>query len=209
MRPWLAECIGTYFLVLAGSGAAQRAVGETLSINLLAGAIAVAAVLFIFITLFGAISGAHFNPAVSLAFRLRGEMSSQDLGIYIASQVLGAVLAAWSVHLMFGLPILQIADPAPITFGLGFSELLMTSGLIFVIFVAISRGSTQIPALVAAFVAAGYFMSSSSIVANPAVSVARFLTDVPTTLGAPKVFVFILIQFLAAPLVVFACRKIS
>lgn len=208
MNKNLAEGIGTYFLVLAGSGAAERLMGESLGLSLLAGTIAVAGVLYVFITLLGPVSGAHFNPAVSLAFRLKGAIDNKTLGQYILAQFAGAVLAAFSVHFMFGLPIFQLADPAPVSFGLGFSEALMTAGLIFVIFWGVRQNSTQIPAMVAGFVAAGYFMSSSSIVANPAVTLARVLTDGPTTIGMPKALVFILIQFAMAPLVVGLMRRV-
>lgn len=198
---YLFEAIGTFFLVLAGSGGAEMGAvlaPDAPALGLLGGTITVAAVLFIFIHLFGPTSGAHFNPAVSLAFHAIGRLSWRDLGRYIAAQSIGAILAAFAVHFMFSLPLFQLANPMNASLGQISSEMLATGALVFVIFFAIAQNSQQIPALVALFVAAGYWMTSTSIVANPAVTLARFLTDVPTTIGMPKALYFIIAQCLAA-----------
>ncbi len=198
MHKLLAEFIGTFFLVMAGTGAAQMGLSvnpDHILLNLVGGALAVGAVLYVFITLLGPISGAHFNPSVSLAFWLRGELDTKDLTQYIPIQIIGAVTGMWCTHIMFGLPIWQPAPAMAASFPVGLSEFIATFGLLLVILLGVEQKSQQIPALVACFVAAGYLMTSTSIFGNPAVSIARALSQTPTSVGGMKFLMFMIVQF--------------
>lgn len=197
MHKLSAEFIGTFFLVMAGTGAAQMGLSvnpDHILLNLIGGALAVGAVLYVFITLFAPISGAHFNPSVSLAFWLRGAISTKDLMQYIPIQIMGAVAGMWCTHVMFGLAIWQPAPAMDASFSAGLSEFIATFGLLMVILLGVDQNSKQIPALVACFVAAGYLMTATSIFGNPAVSIARALSQTPTSVGGMKFIMFMIVQ---------------
>lgn len=180
VRRAVAEAVGTAFLLAAvvGSGVMgyKLAAGNT-AIALLANTIATAAALIALILTFGPISGAHFNPAVTLAEAFQGGMSWRDVPVYLLAQVTGALAGVWVAHLMFALPVIQISQHARAGGSQMFSEFVATFGLLSVIRGCSSRRPEAVPFAVGLFIAAAYWFTASTSFANPAVTVARSLTD--------------------------------
>jgi len=176
-----AEALGTALLLIGvvGSGImAQTLAGDAVGLALLANAIATGCMLFAIITVLGPVSGAHFNPAVTLAFLLRGQIAASLATGFILAQLLGAVLGVWASHLMFELPVLQSSSTLHRT-GVAqwFSEAVATFGLLFVIFGGLRARPEAVPALVAAYITGAYWFTASTSFANPAVTVARCFTE--------------------------------
>ena len=179
-RRLTAEAIGTAMLLAAvvGSGImADRLSGGNDAIALLANAVATAAALVALILTFGPISGAHFNPAVSIADASQGGLRWQDVPAYVLAQVLGGVLGVWTAHVMFEERLFMLSvharsGPAQLV-----SEFVATFGLVSVIWGCSRRRSEAVPFAVAAYIAAAYWFTASTSFANPAVTVARALTD--------------------------------
>jgi len=173
----VAEFLGTALLTAVVFGSAAMGAGLTgdAALALLVSSIATGLALFVLITIFGPVSGAHLNPAVTLVFAIRLEIGAAEAGFYLACQVAGAVAGAIAAHLMFGLAWLepsQIVRDAP---RLWLSEGIATFGLVLVILGGIAaRG--PVPALVGAYICAGYWFTSSTSFANPAMTFARTLT---------------------------------
>ena len=181
---YISEFIGSFFLVatVVGSGI----MGENLSPNnaavaLLGNTIATGAILFVIIKMFGNISGAHFNPAVSLLFYLRKELELTKLLNYIVFQFLGGLLAIFLIHYIFNLELFQISthamrvENAP--WSLFISEIIATTGLILTILFVRENDESSIAVAVALFITAGYWFTSSTSFANPMVTTARIFTD--------------------------------
>ena len=176
----LAEFAGTALLlmVVVGSGI----YGETLSagnaaVALLANSIATGAGLYVLITLLGPVSGAHFNPAVSLYFRTRGELDTRACGAYIAAQISGGVIGVWLTHFIYALPVLQTSDKVRSGMPQWTSELIATALLLAAIHLALKHARGKIALVVALLVTAGYCFTASTFFANPAVTIARALSD--------------------------------
>ena len=125
------------------------------------------------ITTLGPVSGAHFNPAVTLAFLLRKEISAKDAGAYVVVQVVGGILGVWAAHVMFDLSILQASTTDRAGVSQWFSEVLATFGLLFVIFGGLKSRPEAVPTLVALYITGAYWFTSSTSFANPAVTIAR------------------------------------
>ncbi|HEY5305042.1 MAG TPA: MIP/aquaporin family protein [Pseudolabrys sp.] len=179
-RRFVAEGIGTAFLLEAvvGSGImAERLSGGNAAIALLANAIATGGALVALILTFGPISGAHFNPVVTLALLSRGELRALAAVGYILAQVGGAVLGVWLAHIMFSLPILQASTHARATFGEWVGEFIATFGLLALILSTSRHTPAAVPYGVAAYITGAYWFTSSTSFANPAVTFARSLTD--------------------------------
>jgi len=181
---YISEFIGSFFLVatVVGSGI----MGDNLSPNntavaLLGNTIATGAILFVIIKMFGNISGAHFNPAVSLLFYLRKELELNKLLNYILFQFLGGLLAVFLIHYIFNLELFQISthamrvENAP--WSLFISEIIATTGLILTILFVRENDESSIAVAVALFITAGYWFTSSTSFANPMVTTARIFTD--------------------------------
>ena len=181
---YISEFIGSFFLVatVVGSGI----MGDNLSPNnaavaLLGNTIATGAILFVIIKMFGNISGAHFNPAVSLLFYLRKELELTKLLNYIVFQFLGGLLAIFLIHYIFNLELFQISthamrvENAP--WSLFISEIIATTGLILTILFVRENDESSIAVAVALFITAGYWFTSSTSFANPMVTTARIFTD--------------------------------
>jgi glycerol uptake facilitator-like aquaporin len=196
-----AELIGTAMLLLSviGSGIMGVALAQgNDAITLLANAIATGCMLFVIITILGHISGAHFNPAVSLAFFLRGELSAAMLGFFVLAQVMGGVLGVWAAHVMFDLPVLQISQTMHRTGGAQwFSEILATLGLLFVIFGGLRARPDAVPMLVAIYITGAYWFTSSTSFANPAVTFARGWSDTFAGIYPGHIAIFIVMQLVA------------
>lgn len=196
-----AEGIGTAMLLIGvvGSGI----MGQTLAdgndaLALLANAVATGAMLYVIITVLGPISGAHFNPAVTLAFALRGEIGAALALKYVAVQIVGGVLGVWATHLMFDQPLLQASSTMHRT-GMAqwWSEILATLGLLFVIFGGLRSRPEAVPALVAFYITGAYWFTASTSFANPAVTIARGFSDTFAGIFPGHIPMFILMQILA------------
>jgi glycerol uptake facilitator-like aquaporin len=208
-RRLAAESIGTAMLLAAvvGSGImADRLSGGNDAIALLANAVATAAALAALLLTFGPISGAHFNPAVSIADASLGGLRWQDVPAYVFAQVLGAVLGVWTAHVMFGERLFMLSlrarsGPAQLV-----SEFVATFGLVSVIWGCSRRRSDAVPFAVAAYVAAAYWFTASTSFANPAVTVARALTDTFAGIRPADVPGFIGAQLAGAATATLLCR---
>ncbi len=180
LRRAVAEALGTALLLAAvvGSGImAERLAGGNAAVALLANAIATGGALLALIVTFGPISGAHFNPVITLALASRGKLRGRLAVAYIIAQSIGAVGGVWLAHLMFGLPILQWAAHARGTVGELVGEFVATFGLVGLVMSAGRHAPAAVPYGVAAYITGAYWFTSSTSFANPAVALARALTN--------------------------------
>lgn len=202
-RKLLAEGLGTAFLLIGvvGSGimGAALADGNT-AIALLANAIATGCILYVLITTLGPISGAHFNPAVTLAFFIRREIPGRDALAYVGIQIIGGILGVWAAHIMFDLTILQASTTDRTGVGQWFSEILATFGLLFVIFGGVKNRPDAVPTLVALYITGAYWFTSSTSFANPAVSIARGFSDTFAGINPAHIPMFVGMQLIGVGL---------
>jgi glycerol uptake facilitator-like aquaporin len=206
-RRMFSEWLGTAFLLAAiiGSGVmAERLAGGNGALALLGNTIPTGAMLVVLILIFGPLSGAHFNPAVSLAFALRGELPWPIAAGYIAAQIVGAVAGVWAAHLMFELPVWQFSATSRAGAGQWIAEAVATFGLLLTIFGCAARTPTAIPYAVGLYITAAYWFTASTSFANPAVTIARSLSDTFAGIAPSGVLAFIMAQLLgmAAALIV-------
>jgi len=195
----LAEFIGTAFLLIGvvGSGIMARNLsGGNDGLALLANAIATGAMLYVIITTLGPVSGAHFNPVVTLAFTFRGEHPRSQALPYIVVQIAGGIIGVWLTHLMFEQPILQTSIHGRTGIGQWSSETFATFGLLFVIFGGIKHRPDTVPTLVALYITGAYWFTSSTSFANPAVTIARGFSDTFAGIHPSHVPMFILMQLI-------------
>lgn len=200
-RDFWAEAIGSFFLfcTVIGSGImAEQLAGGNVALALLGNTLATGAMLFVLIGMFGPMSGAHFNPAVTLVFRLRGELTSATAFRLIAGQFAGGILGVWAAHLMFGHPILELSNKTRTGSGQWAGEFIATFGLVFVILGTIRHRPQAVPASVALFIVAAYWFTSSTSFANPAITVARALTDSFAGIAPADVPAFVIAQLCGA-----------
>ena len=200
-RQLLAEFLGTALLLatVVGSGIMGVALSHgNDGIALLANAAATAGALYVLIMLFGPISGAHFNPAVTLAMRLRGELGNREAVAYIVVQVVAAVMGVMLAHAMFGLPLLQPGTHARTGVSQWLSEAVATFGLLLTILLGARHRPTAIPMLVASYIFAAYWFTASTSFANPAVTLARSLTQTFAGIRPMDVAGFVAAQLLGA-----------
>ncbi|MEQ6247983.1 MIP/aquaporin family protein [Sulfitobacter sp. HNIBRBA3233] len=201
MRKYWAEAVGTAMLLISviGSGimGVELAQGND-AITLLANAIATGCMLYAIITVLGPISGAHFNPAVSLAFFLRGEITGGAFAIYVAAQCAGGIVGVWAAHLMFDLPVLQVSATMHRTGAAQwFSEALAMLGLLFVIFGGLRSRPDAAPVLVALYITGAYWFTASTSFANPAVTLARGFSDTFAGIYPGHIAMFVVVQIAA------------
>jgi glycerol uptake facilitator-like aquaporin len=200
-RRLAAEALGTGFLLAAvvGSGImAERLSGGNAAIALLANTIATGAALVVLISIFGPISGAHFNPAVTLFFGLRREIDLPVALAYIAIQVVAGIAGVYAAHAMFGTAILEVSHKLRDGSAQAFSEFVATFGLIATIAGSIRFRPTSTPLLVGLYIASAYWFTASTSFANPAVTIARSLTDSFSGIAPRSVPAFVISQFVAA-----------
>ena len=179
-RRLAAEALGAFFLFAAviGSGImAEGLSGGNVAIALLANSIATGAMLFVLIAMLGPVSGAHMNPAVSLVAAARGELPPGDAALYVLVQAGFGILGAFAAHLMFDLPVLQLSVKARTGLGQWVGVGIATFGLILTIIGTIRHRAEWVPASVALYIMAAYWFTSSTSFANPAITLARTLTD--------------------------------
>jgi glycerol uptake facilitator-like aquaporin len=197
-----AELLGTAWLLatVVGSGImAQRLSGGNEAVALLGNTLATGASLLVLITLFGPVSGAHFNPAVSLAFLLRRDLEPRAAAAYVAVQLVGAVLGVYAAHAMFAEPIFQVSTKLRDGPAQGFSEFVATFGLLMTIFGTLRFRPQATPAAVALYITAAYWFTASTSFANPAVTVARSLSDTFAGIAPHSAPLFIAAQLAAVP----------
>jgi glycerol uptake facilitator-like aquaporin len=200
-RRLAAEGVGSFLLFAAviGSGImAENLSGGNDAVALLANTLATGAILFVLITILGPISGAHMNPAVSLVAASRRELRWRDAGAYIAAQLVCGILGAWAAHLMFDLPTLQLSVKARTGLGQWVGEAIATFGLILTILGTVRHRAAWVPATVALYIAAAYWFTSSTSFANPAITVARSLSDTFAGIAPQDVPMFVLAQLIGA-----------
>jgi glycerol uptake facilitator-like aquaporin len=200
-RRLLAEGLGTAFLLatVVGSGImAERLAGGNVAIALLGNTIPTGAILVVLILVFGPVSGAHFNPAVSLAFALRRELPWARLPAYGAVQLLGAVLGVWAAHVMFDVPLWQVSSTVRTGGGQWFAEFVATFGLVTTILGCRIAAPAAVPVAVGLYITAAYWFTASTSFANPAVTIARALTDSFAGIAPGDVAPFIVAQLAGA-----------
>lgn len=179
-RKLFAEFLGSLMLagVVIGSGVlAVNVSSGNDGIALIGNTAATGAILWVLVACLGPVSGAHFNPAVTLAFAVRREISVPLGLVYVAVQITGCIAGAWLAHLMFELPVMQVASTDRSGFAKILSECVATFALVFSIFGAIRYAPRAVPAAVALVITAGYWWTASTSFANPAISIARALSD--------------------------------
>jgi glycerol uptake facilitator-like aquaporin len=179
-RRLAAEAIGTAFLLAAvvGSGImAQRLAGGNAALALLGNTLPTGAILAVLILIFAPLSGAHFNPAVSLAFALRGELPWPDAAAYIAVQIAGGIIGVWTAHLMFELPVWQVSMTVRSGPAQWLAEFVATFGLLLTILGCVARAPAAVAYAVGLYITAAYWFTASTSFANPAVTLARSISN--------------------------------
>jgi glycerol uptake facilitator-like aquaporin len=200
VRRFVAEALGTGLLIVAviGSGImAERLSPSDVGLQLLENAAATGAALIALILIFGAVSGAHFNPAVTLIARVHGTITTADAGVHVVAQVFGGCAGAILANLMFDLPAIELSTHARSSGALWLSEVVATSGLLLVIYGCVRTGrTTAMPYAVGLWIAGAYWFTSSTSFANPAVTIARTLSDTFAGIKPSSVPMFIVMQLI-------------
>lgn len=208
-RAYAAETLGTAILLatVVGSGImAENLAGGNVAIALLGNTIPTGAILVVLITILGPISGAHFNPVVSLAMGLAGRMPWARLVPYSACQIIGAIIGVWIAHAMFDLSIFQISTKMRWGTGQWIAEAVATFGLLLTIFGGLRHNPPAIPVAVGLYITAAYWFTASTSFANPAVTIARSLTDTFAGIAPAAVFPFIVAQVIGMVAGLNTCR---
>ena len=188
-RQLAAEAVGTMVLLatVIGSGImAERLAGGNVAVALLGNTIPTGAILYVLITIFGPVSGAHFNPAVTLAFAIRRQITARRALIFIVMQVGGGLCGAMLAHLMFEMPLLQLSQNVRTGGAQWLSEFVATLGLLTVIFGGLRWRPESVPMLVGLYITAAYWFTASTSFANPAVTIARSFTCLLYTSPSPR-----------------------
>lgn len=200
-RRLAAEGLGAFFLfaTVIGSGImAENLSAGNDAVALLGNTLATGAMLFVLITMLGPISGAHMNPAVSLVAALRRELPWPDAAAYLVTQLAFGILGAWAAHMMFDLPTLQLSVRARTGLGQWTGEAIATFGLILTILGTVRHRAEWVPASVALYISAAYWFTSSTSFANPAITVARSLSDTFAGIAPTDVPLFVIFQLTGA-----------
>jgi glycerol uptake facilitator-like aquaporin len=209
-KKYLTEFFGTAALlsVITGSGIMGQALSSgSDAVILLGNSIATGAGLYVLIMILGPISGAHFNPLVSVMAYRQKQLKQNDLLPYIASQITGAISGVWMTHLMFNLPIIQASTKIRTGLGIWVSELMATLILLTVIYLGLKYAKKQIAMIVALTVTAGYWFTSSTFFCNPAVTFARSLTDTFVGIAPQNILGFVIPQVIALMLILKIIKK--
>ena len=199
LRRCAAEAIGTAFLLatVVGSGImAERLAGGNGALALLCNTLPTGAILVVMILAFGPISGAHFNPAVSIAFALRRTLPWDIAAAHIVCQIIGAVMGVWAAHLMFALPLWQVSAHVRAGAGQWLAEAIATFGLLLTIFGCLWKRPDAVPYAVGLYIVAAYWFTASTSFANPAVTIARAMTGTYAGIAPGGVLAFIACQLI-------------
>jgi arsenate reductase len=203
LRKWLAEYIGTATLVcvVVGSGIMGTNLSKDSGVALFINAFSTIFALALLILIIAPISGAHFNPAVSLVQVIRREMNASEFAAFVSAQIAGAITGAIVANVMFDLQAIQISTNERVSTGTFIGEVIATAGLITVIFVLVARSQDKlIPVAVAAWIGSAYFFTSSTSFANPAVTIGRVFSDTFAGINPASVLPFIIAQLIGAML---------
>ena len=197
MRRYVAECLGTAFLLagVVGSGImAAKLAGGNGALALLCNTLATGAILTVLILTFGPVSGAHFNPAVSLAMVLRRQLPTRVAAMYVGVQIIGGIIGVLVAHAMFELPLWQVSATVRTGYGQWLAEFVATFGLILTIFGCAARTPAAVPYAVGLYITAAYWFTASTSFANPAVTIARALSDTYAGIAPAGAMAFIVAQ---------------
>lgn len=200
-RAMWAEAVGSFllFATVIGSGVmGERLAGGNIAVALLGNTLATGAMLFVLITMLGAISGAHFNPAVTMVMRLRGEIDTVDALRHVGAQLIGGIVGVWVAHIMFDLPVIEFSTKVRTGSGQWAGEAVATFGLLLTIIGTVRMRPAWVPASVALYITAAYWFTSSTSFANPAITVARSLSDTFAGIAPASVPGFIAAQIAGA-----------
>src|SRR5687768_1807375 len=211
-RRLLAEGLGAFFLfaTVIGSGImAETLAGGNMAVALLGNTLATGAILFVLITILEPVSGAQMNPAVTLVAALRGGLGWRDAAFYVAVQLAFGIAGAWAAHLMFDLPVLQYSERIRTGVGQWLGEGIATFGLILTILGTVRFRPAGLPATVALYIVAAYWFTSSTSFANPAITVARSLSDSFAGIAPANAAAFIAAQLAGAMLASFTADRKS
>jgi len=201
LRKLFAEWLGTLFLlaVVVGSGImAENLSGGNVAIALLGNTIPTGAILVVLILVFGPISGAHFNPAVTLAFAIRKQIAPSTSALYVIAQIVGGITGVVIAHLMFDNPLIDLSATARTGLGQWTGEFVATFGLVMTLLGCVKARPDAVPYAVGLFITAGYWFTSSTSFANPAVTISRALTNTFSGIDPTHVAAFIAVQLIAA-----------
>jgi glycerol uptake facilitator-like aquaporin len=205
----VAEALGTALLLatVVGSGImAERLSGGNVAIALLGNTIPTGAILIVLITMFGPISGAHFNPAVTAVFALRKELPTADVAPYIVVQVAGAIVGVWLAHLMFDETVLQLSSKVRAGPAQWLSESVAAFGLVLTILLTLRANPSNVAAAVGLYITAAYWFTASTSFANPAVTIARSLSDTFAGIRPADVIPFAIAQMIGAIAAMYVSR---
>jgi glycerol uptake facilitator-like aquaporin len=196
----VAEALGTGFLVatVVGSGVMADTLTKDTALALLGNTLPTGAILVVLITILGPISGAHFNPAVSLVFALKRDLGPREMSLYIVAQIAGGIAGTFAAHLMFGLPVLEASLKARTGAAQWFAEWVATFGLVVTILAGLCFARASVPWLVGLYITAAYWFTASTSFANPAVVVARSLTNTFSGIRPVDAPAFIVAQLVGA-----------
>lgn len=201
------ETIGSFllFATVVGSGImAENLAGGNVAVALLGNTVATGAMLFVLITMLGPVSGAHFNPVVTMVMRLRGEITSHRALAYVVVQVAGGIMGVWAAHVMFGLPVIELSTKSRTGIGQWVSEGIATFGLILTILGTVKHRHVWVPPGVAFYIVAAYWFTSSTSFANPAITIARAMSNTFAGIAPAHVPGFIAAQIIGALIAHFA-----
>jgi len=202
-RRLMAEWLGTFSLLatVVGSGImAERLAGGNVAIALLGNTIPTGAILVVLITVFGPISGGHFNPAVTLSFAIRREIAPRMAALYVAAQVVGGIAGVFAAHIMFDNPIFDPSTTMRTGVGQWAGEFVATFGLVGTILACLRAKPDAVPMAVGLYITAAYWFTSSTSFANPAVTIARGFSDTFAGIDPANVAAFVGVQLVAAVL---------
>ena len=206
----ISETIGTLFLLLivVGSGIMGENLTENKAVVLLANSIATAFGLIVLIWTFGPYSGAHFNPAVSIVMMLLGKLTKNETLLFILCQVIGGVLGVISANMIFDLDIISISENKRLTCGIFISEIIATFGLLITILLVGKQKTEMVAPAVGLYIGAAYWFTSSTSFSNPAVTIARTLSNTFTGIIPSDVIPFIFAQLIGTLIVYFIYKHV-
>ena len=209
-RIFIGEFIGSAFLVMiiVGSGIMAQNLTRDFAVMLLANTIATGAGLFVLINSIANISGAHFNPVVTMTMYFTKKIKKDLIFTYISAQILGCLLGVMLANFMFDLPFIELSSKARPGFNIFIAEVIATFGLIFIIFGSLKNGTVAVAASVATYITAGYWFTSSTSFANPAVALARTFTDTFTGINYLNTSTYVVAEIIGALLALFIIQKI-
>jgi glycerol uptake facilitator-like aquaporin len=201
LQKLVAEALGSFFLfaTVVGSGImAESLSGGNVAIALLGNTLATGAILFVLIAILAPVSGAHFNPAVTLVMALRKELNAAASALFVTAQLIGGIIGVWAAHYMFELPVFQLSEKIRTGNGQWLSEMIATFGLLFTILGTVKFRPEWVAPAVGLYISAGYWFTSSTSFANPAITVGRAFSNSFAGIAPENIAAFVVVQFSGA-----------